>query len=185
MRSCLLRAAVLVAVLGTPGCLVVSLNPAYDDDSIGFEPRLVGAWQDVEDDCSMQIESGEWKSYRIRYVHPIETGTVTAYLTAVGDTRYLDVMPAAGVDRGSFVVPVHVVLRVVLNGDRLELTPLSYDWFAARLHAGGLAGASLEAAFDQKQNALIVSPAAKLRGWLRRQPESSPAFGASAVFQRK
>lgn len=185
MSSCLLRVAVLIALLGAPGCLVVSLNPAYDDDSIGFEPRLVGTWEDVEDGCSMQIESREWKSYRIRYVHPIESGTVTAYLTAVGDTRYLDVMPAAGVDRGSFVVPEHVVLRVTLQGDRLELTPLSYDWFAARLRAGRPATASLEAVFDQKANALILSPAPRLRDWLRRQPESAPVFGASAVFQRR
>jgi hypothetical protein len=174
-------------VLGAPGCLVVSVNPVYDDESIGFEPGLVGTWQDADDNCSMQIDAGEWKSYRIHYVHPIENGNVTGYMTAVGDTKYLDVMPAAGVDRGSFLVPVHVVLRVGLEGDRLELTPLSYDWFAERVRRGsmGPAAPGLSVAFDQKKNALIVSPVAKLREWLRRRPQSGAMFGAPAVFRRK
>ena len=78
----------------------------------------------------MEVERAEWKSYRIHYVHPIETGDLTAYLTSVGDERYLDLMPARGTDRGSFLIPVHGVLRVRVDADRLELTPLSYDWFA-------------------------------------------------------
>lgn len=188
VRSLLAAVALTGLLLGAPGCLVVSLNPAYDDESIAFEPGLVGSWLDTEDNCSLQIDRGEWKSYRIRYVHPIETGDVTGYLTAIGDARYLDVMPAAGVDRGAFLVPIHVPLRLTLDGDRLELTPLSYDWFAGRLrsHAGSSSAvAGLATALDQKENALIVSPAARLREWLRRQPADGPMFGAAAVFHRK
>lgn len=174
----------IIGLWGASGCLVISVNPAYDDESIGFDPALVGAWQDVEDNASLTIERGEWKSYRVHYVHPIETGDLTGYLTAVDDTRYLDVMPARGEDRGSFVIPVHVVLRVRLEGDELELTPLSYDWFFDRLRAATpIAG--LRVALDQKENALIVSPAARLRDWLRVQPATGRMFGAGAVFTRK
>ena len=90
-----------------PGCLVISVQPAYEGDSIGFDPALVGAWQDVDDNASMTIERGEWKSYRVHYVHPIETGDLTGYLTAIDDARYLDLMPARGEDSGSFVIPAH------------------------------------------------------------------------------
>ena len=48
---------------------------------------------------NLEIERGEWKSYRIKYVHPVESGTLTGYLTAIGDDRFLDVMPARGEDR--------------------------------------------------------------------------------------
>ncbi len=175
--------AAILTLLAVPGCLVLSVHPAYEGESIGFDPALVGAWQDTDDRASMTIERGEWKSYRVHYVHPIETGDLTAYLTAIDDTRYLDLMPARGEDRGSFLIPVHLILRVRLEGDRLELTPLSYDWFFDRLHAGrGVAG--LDAALDQKENALIVSPAARLRAWLRRQPDEGPMFGAAADFER-
>src|SRR5262249_11838639 len=130
------------------------------------------------------IERSEWKSYHIHYVHPSETGDLTGYLTFIGNDRYLDVMPARGQDRGSFLIPVHAILRVRLDGDRLELTALSYDWFFEHLRANRpITG--LMAALDQKQNALILSPVDRFRDWLRVQSADSPGFGAPAAFTRK
>lgn len=176
--------ALAVAVLCCPACLVVSTSPAYDDESIEWDAGLVGSWVAADDNSSMDVEASEWRSYRIEYAHPIETGILTGYVTSVGGEQYLDVMPTRGQDRGSFLVPVHVVLRLRLEGDRLELTPLSYDWFADRLRAKR-AVAGLSVVKDQKENALIASPTRRLREWLRQQPASSPAFGAPAVFTRK
>ena len=178
-------AALLTIALATlsSGCLVLSLNPAYDESALGWDPRLVGAWTDADDKASLQIERGEWKSYRIHYVHPIETGDLTGYLTAIGDERYLDVMPSRGEDRGSFLIPVHAVLHLRLEGDRLELTPLSYDWFSEQLREGR-AIPGLNVAFDQKENALLATPAERFRDWLRVQSVDGPAFGASATFVR-
>jgi len=184
-RSVAARIVLLAfAALASPGCLVLSLHPAYDDESLAWDPTLVGAWQDADDNASLRIEAGEWRSYRLHYEHPIEKGDVTGFLTIVGDAHYLDVMPAKGEDRGSLVIPVHAVLRVEMAGDRLTLTPLSYDWFADRLRAGQTPGDGLSAVFDQKQNALIVSPTAAIRRWLRAQPTDSAAWGAAATFTR-
>ena len=179
------RLLVLACALAlAPGCLVVSLYPAYEGETIGWDPALLGSWHDPDDKSSMDIERGEWRSYRIKYVHPIETGTLTGYLTAIGDERLLDVMPARGEDRGSFLIPVHAVLRVRLEGDRLELTPLSYDWMNERLRTR-VRIPGLDVVADQKENALIVSPTAALRAWLRKQPKEGAMFGAPAVFVRK
>jgi hypothetical protein len=181
----MLRALALVlAVVAAPGCLVLSLHPAYDDETIAWNPALVGAWVAADDRVTMEVERGEWKSYRITYAHPIETATVTAYLTAIADAHFLDVMPPRGADPGSFRVPAHAVLRVRLEDDRLELTPLSYDWLADRIRAQQSVE-GLRAVRDQKENVLIVSPTARLRGWLRGLPATGPMFGASAVFTRK
>jgi hypothetical protein len=177
-------AVCVAALLSASGCLVLSLNPAYDSESMGWDARLVGAWADTDDNASMEIERAEWKSYRVHYVHPTETGDLTAYLTSLGDERYLDLMPGRGEDRGSFLIPVHGVLHVRIDADRLELTPLSYDWFVDRLRHN-LPVAGLTVVLDQKQNALIVSPTARLRSWLRVQPAGGPMFGAPAVFVRK
>lgn len=174
----------LAGAVSASGCLVLSLHPAYDADSIGWDARLVGAWADIEDNASMDVARGEWSSYRVHYVHPIETGDLTGYLTSIGDERYLDLMPGRGEDAGSFLIPVHAVLRVRLDGERLELTPLSYDWFSDRLR-GRAAASGLQTVFDEKQNALIVSPSAALRAWLRAQPPGGPMFGAPTVFVRK
>jgi hypothetical protein len=179
------RALLLVlALASSPACLVLSLHPAYDDESLGWDPDLLGSWRDEDDNASLQIDRGDWRSYKIRYVHPIETGEVTGFLTSIGDARYLDVMPPRGEDRGAFLVPVHALLAVNLSGDRLELTPLSYDWFFDRLHAKATVP-GLSASLDQKENALIVSPSSVLRDWIRRQPREGRMFGASAVFTRK
>jgi hypothetical protein len=177
-----LAALLLVACLGS-GCLVLNVNPGYDPATVGWEPNLVGDWVDADDNASLQIQRGEWKSYRVHYVHPIETGDLTGYLTMVGNDRFLDLMPMRGEDRGSFLVPVHAFLRLRLDGDRLELSPLSYDWFAPRLKAGAIPG--LPAAFDQKENALILADAARFRDWLRVQSADGPVFGPPAVFARK
>jgi hypothetical protein len=181
MRSILL---VLGLAFLSSGCLVLSLNPGYDEATIGWDPNLVGRWEDVDDKAAIQIERGEWRSYRIHYVHPIESGDLTGYLTLIGNERYLDVMPLRGEDRGSFLIPVHALLRVRLDGDRLELTPLSYDWFSERL-GGGRRLPGLDVTLDQKDNALITSQVAELRDWLRVQSADGPAFGAPATFTRK
>src|SRR3954464_6735877 len=148
---------IAAALLLSSGCLVLSLEPAYDDESLGWDPDLIGAWHHADDNASLKIEMAEWRSSRLHYEHPSEKGDVTGFLTVVGDEHFLDVMPARGEDRGSFVLPAHMVLRVELTGDELVLTPLSYDWFADRLRAGRAPGGALSAVFDQKQNALIVS----------------------------
>jgi hypothetical protein len=178
-----LLAAAGLACLSS-GCLVLSVNPAYDDNTIAWEPNLFGHWYDADDKSSIVIERGQWRSYRIHYEHPIESGDLTGYLTIIGNERFLDVMPARGQDRGSFLIPVHAVLRVRLNGDTLELSPLSYDWFADQVRAGKpIAG--LAVALDQKENALVTSNVDRLRDWLRIQPVDGAMFGASATFTRK
>jgi hypothetical protein len=124
MKRCVL---LLIALGLAPACLVISLNPAYDGETIAWDPALLGHWDDPEDKSSLDIERGEWRSYRIKYAHPSESGNLTGYLTSIGDARFLDIMPARGADHGSFLIPVHALLRIDLNGDRLTLTPLSYD----------------------------------------------------------
>ena len=179
------RLALLVAVLLTaPGCLVLTLHPTHDRDALVWEPGLLGQWESPEDKASLTIEKGEWQSYKLHYVHTIESGHVTGYLTTIGGAQYLDLMPARGEDRGAFLVPVHATVRLKLTGDRLELTALSYDWFFDRLRQKKpIPG--LVAAFDEKENALVVSPTTAVRAWLGKQPADSAAFGASAVFIRK
>jgi hypothetical protein len=179
LRLAMLSAALLVA----PGCLVVTIHPTHDRDALVWEPALIGSWQNADDNSALTIERGEWQSYRIHYSHPIERGDLTGYLTTIGTARYLDVMPARGEDRGAFLLPVHATLRVSLEGDRLEIAALSYDWFVDRLKTkAGVPG--LTVVFDEKENALLVSPTAKVRAWIARQPAGGGMFGASATFTR-
>ena len=183
-RRSLQIAAVLTALCPLQGCLVLSLHPAYDDESIAWDPALIGTWNDADDISTLRIAAAEWRSYKIHYEHPSEKGDLTGYLTVVGDTRYLDVAPVRGQDVGSFLLPVHAVLRMTLEGDTLTLAPLSYDVLSTRLKSGRAPSAGLEAVLDQKQNVLITSPTTQLRSWLRATSASSPIWGAPTTFAR-
>ena len=181
VRRLMMLAVVLVFA---PGCLVVTVHPTHDRDALVWDPALVGEWQNAEDNSSLTIERGEWQSYRIRYALPIESGELTGYLTTIGKARYLDLMPAKGQDHGSFLVPVHVTLRVEMEKDRLVLSGLSYDWFLDRaMKKAGIPGLSV--VLDEKENAIIVSPTRVVRAWLARQPADGLMFGAPATFTRK
>ena len=183
-RSICVTVLLLAIAASSTGCLVVSLNPAYDDATLAWEPALIGQWIDADDKALLDITRGEWRSYRLHYEHPIETGELTGYLTIVGSEKYLDVMPVRGQDRGSFLIPVHAFLRLRLEGDRLELTPLSYDWLSERVR-GAKPVPGLTVVLDQKENAVITSPVDAIRTWLRAQPADGPMFGAGATFTRK
>ena len=184
LRASVVCVLSVFSVLSVSGCLVLSLHPAYDDESLAWDAGLIGTWRDAEDNALVRIEAAEWRSYRVHYEHPIEKGDLTGFLTILGDAHYLDVMPARGEDRGSLLIPVHALLRVDLAGDSLELTALSYDWFADRLRAGQSTIGKIAAVFDQKQNALIVSPTPRVRAWVRGQLKDSAVWGAPAKFTR-
>src|SRR5262249_55752750 len=61
------RAAIVLAAVVSSGCLVVSLQPVYDDKSITFEEPLLGKWSNTEDQIQATIERGEWRSYKVTY----------------------------------------------------------------------------------------------------------------------
>ena len=179
VASCLL----LALCISCTGCLVVSLRPVYDEESIDWEPGLIGSWYDADDRVTLTFDAAEWRSYRLHYDHPSEKGDLTAYMTVVGNDHYLDITPLRGEDHGSFLVPVHGVLRVTLDGDQLTLAPLSYDWFADRLRARRPLG--IAAVLDQKDNALITATTPRLRAWLRGLPAASAAWGGEASLARQ
>lgn len=177
--------AILVLTIGlaSQACLVVTMQPAFDDESIVVDDRIVGAWRSEDDETRVTIARDEWRSYRIEYAHPIETGVLTGYLSSIGGTVYMDVMPARGRDHGAFVVPMHAVVRLKILEDRMELTPLAYDAFldAARTRAPR---PGLAFVMDQKQYAVVSASTAELRRWLAAQGTAPRWSGPTTTFRR-
>lgn len=176
-----LGAAVLGA-LASSACLVVSLHPVYDDGSIAWDESLLGTWRDAEDNIDVTIERAEWRSYTIRYKHPVDAGVFSAHLTIVDDTRYLDLMPERGQDYGPLLAPVHAIVRVEQEAGTLKVTPLDYDRLAAMARGRSRRPSGLAATMDQKQNVFLTGATPELRRWLRL--EGGKFAGAAAVFTR-
>lgn len=172
--------AVLVAALSS-GCLVVSLQPAYDDESIVFDEGLVGRWEDAEDRTAATIDRAEWRSYKIAYTDHSATTRFDGNLTKIGASLFLDLTEARGVDAGPYLVPVHGVYRIERTGETLSASALDYEWFT---HAMALKKVGrLTVAIDGRRNVAIAASTNELRAWLAHAPDE--AFGAPMTFTRK
>ena len=182
-----LRAAILVVIaIATQGCLVLGLDRFYEEPSIVFDERLLGSWRDADDNVTVTVEKSDWRSYRIQYVHPTETGALTGYLFKQGAGVYLDLVAVRGKDFGSFVIPAHGLVRVSFGAEAREVTiaPLSFDWLAKGL-ADHTLSATLRPTKGERDQILLAGARSDLQAWLAARPATDPAFGPDAVFKKQ
>jgi hypothetical protein len=177
----ILGVAVLAACVASSGCLVLALQPAYDDASVVYDEALIGVWANTEDQTSATIERAEWRSYKVTYADRFATRTFNGNLTKIGTSTFLDLTEVRGADAGPYLLPVHGVFRVTVTGDLLSAAPLDYGWFtrAATQKAIG----RLAAGFDDRRNVVIASSTIELRRWLTQAPDGR--FSAPMTFKRK
>jgi hypothetical protein len=178
------RVGALLAAALSSACLVLSLQPVYDDRSIAFDEALLGRWDNADDQTQIVIERGEWRSYRIAYTERGTTRTLNGNATSLGDAAggvlFMDVTELRGVDPGPYLIPVHAIYRVSVRGDQLSAAPLDFDWFT-RMAAEQRRGMP-PLAIDDRRNVILTAPTAELRRWLARAP--APAFSAPMTFTR-
>ena len=163
------------------GCLVVTLQPAYDDQSVTFNEALLGQWENAEDGTRATIERGEWRSYKITFVDRTTTRVFQGNLTKIGVSTFLDLTEMRGADPGPFLVPVHGVARIAVKDDVVEVALLDYDWFIRAM--GRKALGRLSTAVADRRNAVITATTGELKRWLGQTPPG--AFAAPATFTRK
>jgi hypothetical protein len=173
--------AFVAGAVASSGCLVLTLQPAYDDASVVYDETLTGEWANPEDETLATIERAEWRSYKVAYTDRFTTRTFHGNLTKIGTSTFLDLTDVRGADAGPYLLPVHGVFRVTVAGNLLSAAPLDYGWFTRAITqkpAGRLA-----AAFDDRRNVVVASTTAELRRWLMQAP--AEAFSAPMTFRRK
>jgi hypothetical protein len=153
----------LLAVVCSSGCLVGSLHPVYDDESIVFDSALAGTWANKESEITVVVGRGEWRSYHIAYTDRFGTTNFTGHLTRLGEARFLNIRPEDGFERPAFLVVTNGVLQIEVEPALVRVREPAYGTLLARVNAGKL---GLEAATDLNQNVIISAPTAKLRAWL-------------------
>jgi len=169
------------AALAMSGCLVVALQPVYDDQSLIFDEALLGQWENAEDGTRATVERGEWRSYKITFVDRTATRVFQGNLTRIGASTFLDLTEMRGADPGPLLVPVHGIARITIKEGALEVALLDYDWFMRAMSRKALG--RLTTAVDDRRNAVITAATSELKRWLAQTPAG--AFAAPATFTRK
>jgi len=180
LRSILAFVVISVIALIASACLVVSLQPAYDDSSLTWDPTLVGTWKNDEDETALDIEAAEWHSYKVVLHSAHDTFTLTGHLTQVGDRTLLDLMPQAGVDSAALLLPVHAVFRVEHAADGLTIAALDYDQLRQRVLKGDLPNAVI----DERKNVVLTGDTSQFRAWLKLPGSKGPVFAEPVHLTR-
>ncbi len=175
-------AMVSLAALVGSGCLVLSLDHFYDDASITFDERLVGAWKDADDNLTVTVERSEWRSYRITYVHATDSGTLTGYLFGRNGIDYLDLSAVRGEDPGPFLIVGHAAARVTVDENAVVLSPLSFDRFREAIDSHALA--DLDPVRSERDQIVLGGSGVVVREWLGARAADDPAFGPRVSFAR-
>lgn len=172
----------LLAALLSSSCLVVSLQPVYEPDTIAFDPALLGAWVSADDDVTLTVERGEWHSYHLTYEQRDDRYRLSARMTRIGARLYLDVTPLDGTDLPALTLPVHGCVQVELTEEGLSLAELNYEWFEAK---GRTPGLGLPVVIDARRNVVVTSGTAELRQWIAQNAEVDGVFVAPTTFTRR
>ena len=179
----LLNLVVLLALACTlSACLVTSLQPIYDDASLEVDETLPGTWQASEQGATVVVERGEWKSYRLTCTMKGASYALVGYLTRLGDSLFLDLTPASGLEAGPLTIPAHGICRLRHDGDSVTIAVLDYDWFTVAIKAKKLA--TLDAALDSRQNLLVTSKTPIVRAWLSKNLQAADVFREPIAFTR-
>lgn len=152
-----------LCLLCSSGCLVSSLHPVYEDDSIVFDEALLGGWENRESEISVDVSRGEWRSYQIAFTDRFGTTRFVGHLTIIGRARFLNVLPHDGLDKPPFVVATNGFMQIEVKGPEVRVREPDYTAVLQRATAGKL---GIEATTDMKRNVLITAPSPKLRQWL-------------------
>ncbi len=175
-------AALACAALLSAGCLVTTLQPAFDEQSIVFEPALVGRWVREEAGVTVVIERGEWRSFHLTYTDRFGTYQYTAYLTTIGKGLYLVVRPEHGVEPQAFLLNTHGVLKLEIGPAEVRVAELDYDAAASRVERGSF---GIAAALDDRKNILVTADTKRLRAWIDAHRASPGWWAEWKTFERK
>jgi hypothetical protein len=181
VRALRLAIAALAALLSS-ACLVVSLQPVYEPETIAFDPALIGTWIAGDDDTTLTFERAEWHSYHVTLGEGDKRTRLSARLTRVGEQLFLDLSPLDGADVAPLLLPVHAVYRLELQGDELSLSDLNYEQLERRAREGT---PGLPMVVDARKNVVITANTGDLRRWLVAHAADEGLFDAPTSLRRK
>jgi hypothetical protein len=183
----LLAALTLVFSSCTP-----SLHPLFTDTERTSDPALAGVWQDNQQENTFTLRwFPDGKLYFLKTDmkdQPATPGEFNAVLGTVGKHRFLEIVPRrpnnipAKSFFGGHFFQACSFWKVDLDGDKLTLTPLNYQWVEAMVKAK-----KLEIKHEQQEGGFIILTAstAELKAFVLKYADDKAAFSGTLAFDRK
>jgi hypothetical protein len=126
-------AFMLAGVLLLGGCLP-SLNAVFTDESLVFDPAVVGVWTQPGAKAKWDFTQRDAKSYRLLYTDAEgREGRFIAHLAEIEGTLFVDLFPdkmetGASTFYDIHLVPLHTVYLVRQTEPKLQMASIDYGW---------------------------------------------------------
>lgn len=184
----------LAALLGAlaislAGC-VPSVYPLYTAKDLVFDPALIGAWQEDDEDDSWTFTKLDDTSYRLVVKEGDKTAPFDAHLVRLGAYRFLDMSPHEdGLPKGQVpdlyrmsLIAGHMFLKVSQIEPALQMAFLDPDWLDKRLSARPAEIAHIR---PGDNNVVLTAPTPDLQRFVSQHAGDKGAFGESSNMKKK
>jgi len=184
-----MKKAIWILVLIIPvllaGCVPFSLYPIYTDDTLVFEPALVGWWSKPDAREIYVFSADEAKGYKLTLITTDEgIRHLEAHLADIGGTTFIDLYPEETAfeesDYGGHSIPVHSFYVVEQFEPTLKILPIDMDWLGTYLkdHPDAIEYGT----FGDK--GVVTAPAEKIQAFLKRILEDGVVYYNTEEFER-
>ena len=178
---------VLVTAALLTGCVPQTLFPLYSDETLTFEPLLLGAWGEDDEDERWTFSGHNPHFYRL--VHRDEDGRESAFearLVELGGQLFLDLFPEDPEEEWNdlfslHILPVHTFMHVVVTEDELQLTFMDLDWLKDYLEENPTALGHKMLDDDQ---VLVIAPTEELQAFVVEHLNTKGAFDDPGILKR-
>jgi len=166
------------------GC-VISINPLYTEETIVFDPQLLGRW-DAGGDETWHFEADNPRSYTVTVRDGDERGVLIAHLVQLGEFRFLDLYPEEpDCDFPDIylaqLIPAHMFFRVdEIGDDQLVINSVDLDWLVEYLdtHPGEIGYTMVD------DRPLLTAGTAELQAFFERLAANDEAFDDPDTMER-
>ncbi|MBI1374468.1 MAG: hypothetical protein GC159_17260 [Phycisphaera sp.] len=187
------RTLTIVALSITLGLLsgcIPSLHTIYSKDVAAYDENLIGVW--AEKPGAKETWRFDkvrfFKRYSLTYADKEGVGEFDARLVKLGDTLFLDLYPdkVEHKDRpdiyNAHLLGVHTIMRVILDGQELELLTLDRKWLKKHL-ADAPTSLKHELIDGDDDKILITASTAELQKFYQDQADNTEAWAKPIKLQ--
>ena len=181
------------------GCYVQSLNRFYTEDLQVDLPQIVGEWlstvQMGEDVTRENVSPWRFTAKTIEtYDENNKFSELETAYFKIGDSLFMDFTAGnplkdsaefCNIYWGAGITLTHSLCKVSLDGNRLVLIPLNFDWFEERIKEKKLQLSFVKA--DKESNYIFTVPASRWVFFLKKYARDKEVFDEKYkfVFQKK